>query len=444
MFTMVLDRRMLEELGIESADQLFSDVPKQVRIDGIPLPPGRNEMEVVRKVKETLSTNLTAEEAPCFLGGGIYHHFIPSAVRTIVDRSEFLTSYTPYQAEISQGMLQSMFEYQSFISELTAMDVVNSSNYDWSTALGEAATMCHRIVPKKTFLVPEAMNWEKMSVLRNYVSGPALNVVEYSYDPFTGELDLEDIRQKMTPDVCGLYAEVPNLFGVIDSQAPKLKEEFPDVPLVIGVNPLSLALVRPPGEYGADIVIGEGQPLGLPMNLGGPLLGLFACRLEHVRKMPGRLIAMTRDRDGRRAFCMTLQTREQHIRRGKATSNICTNEALLAVAVSAYLGMMGAKGLRSLASINMKKARSLMERLDELDGFDSPIFEGAHFNEFVVKTPVRPEKLNKLLLRHGIIGGMPMHRHVPRLADHMLMTATEMNGEEDLDRLVAALREVVM
>lgn len=439
---MPLDRRMLDELGIENVEELFSDIPGEVRIDGIPLPKGRSEMEVVRQVQAMLSDNLTADQAPCFLGGGYYHHFIPSAVNTIISRSEFITSYTPYQAEISQGMLQSLFEYQSYIAELTAMDAVNSSNYDWSTALGEAATMCHRILPKRTFLVPEAMSWDKRSVLKNYVSGAKLNVVEYSYDPFTGELDLDSIREKMTEDVCGIYAEVPNLFGIIDSQAPKLKQEFPDLPLVVGVNPLSLALVKPPGEYGADIVIGEGQPLGLPMNVGGPSLGIFACRMEHVRKMPGRLIGMTKDQDGRRAFCMTLQTREQHIRRSKATSNICTNEALLAVAVSAYLGMTGSKGLRSVARINMKKASELMERVDEIEGFDAPVFSGAHFNEFVVKTPVRPEKLNKLLLRNGIIGGLPLQRHVPRLTDHMLLTATEMTSDDDMDRLIAALEEV--
>ncbi|NLX48132.1 MAG: aminomethyl-transferring glycine dehydrogenase subunit GcvPA [Euryarchaeota archaeon] len=439
---MPLDRRMLDELGIESVEELFSDIPGEVRVEGIPLPKGKGEMEVVRHVKEMLSPNVTAEDAPFFLGGGTYNHFIPSAVGTITSRSEFVTSYTPYQAEISQGMLQALFEYQSYIAELTAMDAVNSSNYDWSTALGEAATMCHRILPKRTFLVPEAMSWDKRSVLGNYVSGAGLNVVEYGYDPFTGELDLDDVREKMTDDVCGIYAEVPNLFGIIDSRAPDLKREFPEVPLVVGANPLSLALVRPPGDYGADIVIGEGQPLGLPMNLGGPSLGMFACRMEHVRKMPGRLIGMTRDQDGRRAFCMTLQTREQHIRRSKATSNICTNEALLAVAASAYLGMTGSKGLRSIARMNMWRAADLMERIDELDGFNAPVFSGAHFNEFVVKTPVRPEKLNRLLLRHGVIGGLPLQRHVPRLADHMLLTATEMTGGRDVDRLITALREV--
>jgi glycine dehydrogenase subunit 1 len=439
---MALDRRMLDELGIESVDELFADIPGEVRTDGIPLPAGRSEMEVVRRVQSMLSANLTAESAPCFLGGGIYNHFIPSAVSTIISRSEFLTSYTPYQAEISQGMLQALFEYQSYIAELTGLEAVNSSNYDWSTALGEAATMCHRISPKRTFMVPEALSFDKRSVLRNYVSGAGLNIVEYSYDPYTGELDLEDVRMKMSEDVCGIYAEVPNLFGIIDSQAPKLKQEFPEVPLVIGVNPLSLALVRPPGDYGADIVIGEGQPMGLPMNTGGPLLGMFACRMEHVRRMPGRIIGLTRDQDGRRAFCMTLQTREQHIRRSKATSNICTNEALLAVAVSAYLGMTGGKGLRSVARICMRNARKLMDRVDELDNFDAPLFEGAHFNEFVMRTPLRPEKLNKLLLRHGILGGIPLQRHVPRLTDHMLLSATEMTSEDDVDRLISVLREV--
>ncbi len=433
---------MLQEMGLKSVEDLFVDIPKAVRTDGLTLPDGMSELELRRELVSMLSANRTADSHPCFLGAGIYNHFIPAAVRTIVGRSEFITSYTPYQAEISQGMLQSLFEYQSYIAELTAMDAVNSSNYDWSTALGEAATMCHRILPKRTFLIPEAMSWDKRSVLKNYVAGAKLNVVEYSYDPFTGELDLDSIREKMTEDVCGIYAEVPNLFGIIDSQAPKLKQEFPNVPLVVGVNPLSLALVKPPGEYGADIVIGEGQPLGLPMNVGGPSLGLFACRMEHVRKMPGRLIGMTRDQDGRRAFCMTLQTREQHIRRSKATSNICTNEALLAVAVSAYLGMTGSKGLRSLARINMKRTDELMERLADIDGFDAPVFSGAHFNEFVVKTPLRPEKLNKLLLRHGIIGGLPLQKHVPRLTEHMLLTATEMTSDEDMDRLLKALREV--
>jgi glycine dehydrogenase subunit 1 len=433
---------MLDSLGIDDVEELFADVPENVRTAGIPLPTGLSEPDMMRAIREMLQPNVTAESNPCFLGGGIYHHHVPAAVRSIVMRSEFITSYTPYQAEISQGMLQALFEYQSLIAELTGMDAVNSSNYDGSTALGEAATMSFRIRPKRNFLVPEAMSWEKKSVLRNYIGGVGMEMVEYAYDPFTGCLDLDDLRSKFDDEVSGIYVEVPNLFGVIDPAAMKLKKTFPEAVLVVGFNPISLGILTPPGEYGADIAIGEGQPLGLGMNCGGPLLGLFACRMEHVRKMPGRLIGMTKDKDGARAYCMTLQTREQHIRRSKATSNICTNEALMAVTAATYLSIVGPRGLRSIAQINIRKAKDLMEKIDELDAFDSPVFEAHHFNEFVMSCPIRPEKLNKLLLKHGIIGGLEMQRHVPRMTDHMLLTTTEMNSEADRDRLIQILKEV--
>jgi glycine dehydrogenase subunit 1 len=439
---MPLDDRMLELLGIKDIEELFQDIPEDVRIDGIPLPKGMAEHEVVRTIREMLSANVTAEDMPSFLGSGIYHHFIPAAVNTIISRSEFLTSYTPYQAEISQGMLQALFEYQSLVSELTGMDVVNSSNYDASTALGEAATMSYRIRPKRKFLVPEAMSWEKKSVLRNYVAGAGMEIVEYSYDPYTGCIDVDDLLSKYDDDVSGIYAEVPNLFGIIDPAVGKLRGSLKGPVLVIGVDPISLGVLTPPGEYGADIVIGEGQGLGSAMNCGGPLLGLFACRMEHVRKMPGRLIGMTKDKDGQRAYCMTLQTREQHIRRSKATSNICSNEALMAVGAAVYLSIVGPSGLRSIAQINIRNARSLMERINELDGYDAPIFEAHHFNEFAISGPVRPEKLNKVLLKHGIIGGMPLAPHVPRMVDEMVLATTEMHAPADHDRLIKALREV--
>ncbi|HEY3420154.1 MAG TPA: aminomethyl-transferring glycine dehydrogenase subunit GcvPA [Methanomassiliicoccales archaeon] len=439
---MTIDGRMLKELGIGDVEALFADIPKDIRKDRFDLPDGLDEREVVRAIREMLSADLNSEKAPCFLGAGIYDHFIPAAVKSIVMRSEFITAYTPYEAEISQGMLHSMFEYQSLVSELTGMDVVNSSNYDASTALGEAATMCHRILPKKRFLIPEAMSWEKKSVLRNYLRGPGLEAVEYGYDPYTGGLDPVSLAEKMDDNVCGVYAEVPNFFGTIDPAVMRLKEMFPSVPVVIGVDPISLGLLTPPGEYGADIVIGEGQSLGSPMNFGGPLLGIFACRKEHVRKMPGRLIGMTRDNAGERAFCMTLQTREQHIRRSKATSNICTNEALMAVAAAVYLSVVGPKGLEAIAKANISNARNLMTRIDELPGFDAPAFKAYHFNEFVVRTSVRPEKLNKHLARKGIIGGLDLGRHIPRMNEHMLFATTEMHSEEDHDKLIAALREV--
>jgi glycine dehydrogenase subunit 1 len=281
---MTIDGRMLKELGIEDVEALFSDIPKEIRKDRLNLKNGMDEHEVVRTIREMLSSDLNSEKAPCFLGAGIYDHFIPAAVKSIIMRSEFITAYTPYEAEISQGMLHAMFEYQSLVSELTGMDVVNSSNYDASTALGEAATMCHRILPKNRFLIPEAMSWEKKSVLRNYILGPRMEAVEYGYDPYTGGIDLTALTEKMDDDVCGIYAEVPNFFGTIDPAVMQLKKMFPDIPVVIGIDPISLGLLTPPGEYGTDIVIGEGQSLGSSMNFGGPLLGIFACRKEHVER----------------------------------------------------------------------------------------------------------------------------------------------------------------
>jgi len=434
---------MLKLMGLSGVEELFADIPERIRTGKLDLPPGMSEMEVVREIRGMLASNLTCQDRPCFLGAGAYHHFIPAAVGNIISRSEFLTSYTPYQPEISQGLLQALFEYQSYIAELTGLDAVNSSNYDGSTALGEAATMCLRLKERRKFLVPEALNWEKKSVLKNYAWGPSMEIVEYSYDPYTGGIDLDDLRSKVDPDTSGIYVEVPNFFGVIDPLASTIKSEFPDLVLVVGVNPLSLGVLKAPGDYGADIVIGEGQPLGLSMNFGGPFLGIFACRQEHVRKMPGRVIGLTKDEEGERAFCMTLQTREQHIRRSKATSNICTNEALLAVAASVYLSILGQEGLRALAKLNITRAKRLAGLIGEIDEYQSPFFDAHHFNEFVIQTPVRPEKLSKLLLKKGIIGGLPLTEHVRALNEHMLLSTTEMHTDEDHDRLIVALKEVL-
>jgi glycine dehydrogenase subunit 1 len=440
---MGIDERMLKELGVQSVDELFSDVPDAVRTGVIALPDGMPEMEVVRTVRGMLSTNVAATDRPCFLGGGIYQRFVPAAVNAIVSRSEFQTAYTPYQAEISQGMLQSLFEYQSYIAELTGMEAVNSSMYDASTALGEAATMCGRINEKRKFLVPEVLSADRRSVLNNYLRGAGMQAVEYGFDPATGEMDLDDLHTKVDDHVSGIYAEVPTFLGVIDRRATEIKKEFPRPVLVIGADPVSLGLLKAPADYGADIVIGEGHTLGSPMNFGGPLLGLFGCRQEHVRKMPGRVIGMTRDSSGRRAFSMTLQTREQHIRRERATSNICTNEALMAVAAAVYLAVVGRTGLQALARINMERARATMEALGGIKGFECPVLSGLHFNEFAVRTPVRPEKLSKILMRKGVIGGLPLSSHVPSMGDCMLFAATEMTTDEDIASLVGALEGVL-
>jgi glycine dehydrogenase subunit 1 len=438
---MALDQRMLAALGIEDVGPLFADIPEGLRTDGLPLDDGVSEMDVIRDLTSVLRKNVTCADMPSFLGCGCYRHFVPAGVRSIVMRSEFITSYTPYQAEISQGMLQSLFEYQSMISELTGMDVANSSNYDMSTSLGEAALMAYRIRPERKFLIPEALSWERKSVLLNYVKGIGIEVVEYSYDPYTGDMDLVDLASKIDDSTIGIYAETPNLFGKIDPGVLRLKKEHPDLVLVAGVDPISLGLLTPPGEYGADIAIGEGQGLGAGMNFGGPLLGIFAVKMEHVRKMPGRLIGLTRDANGDRAFCMTLQTREQHIRRAKATSNICTNEALMALTATVYFAIVGGKGLKDIARLNLENCRALMQRIDDLENFQVA-FEGSHFNEFAVRCPIRPEKLNHVLLKHGVIGGVPLAEHVPRMHEHMLLATTEMHSPADHDKLIAALKEM--
>ena len=436
---MGIDERMLKELGVGSVDELFSDVPSSIRTESAGIPDGLSEMDVMRTVRSMLCTNITVTDRPCFLGGGVYDHFVPSAVTSIVSRSEFLTSYTPYQAEISQGILQALFEYQSFMAELTGMEVVNSSVYDGATALGEAATMCQRINEKDVFLVPRVMSADKRDVLRNYAKGAGIRVVEYDHDLGTGEMDLDDLRSKVDGNVSGIYAEVPNFLGVIDRQVTEMREEFKGPVLVVGVDPISLGVLKAPADYGADIVIGEGQSLGSPMNFGGPLLGLFGCRQEFVRKMPGRVIGLTRDAAGRRAFCMTLQTREQHIRREKATSNICSNESLMAVAASVFLAVTGGKGLATLARRNMERARRTMDAVSAIEGYACPTQGSFHFNEFMVRTPIPPEEVSKRLMRQGIIGGLPLGRHVPSLRGCMLSAATERTTNEHVDRLVAAL-----
>lgn len=434
---------MLSKLGIDSVEELFSDIPVSVRTDGVPIPPGMSEMEVIREVTSMLSANITAYDHPCFMGGGVYHRFIPSAVKAIVSRSEFVTSYTPYQAEISQGMLQALFEYQSYVAELTGMEAVNSSNYDAATALGEAATMCHRVNGRRKFLIPQLISCDKRGVLRNYVKGVGMEIVDYAYDPSTGEADMDDLKEKIDGDVGGVYVEVPNFLGVMDRHAAEMKEVIGDALLVVGVDPISLGLLKAPGDYGADIVIGEGQSLGSPMNFGGPLLGLFGCRQELVRKMPGRVIGMTKDAEGKRAFCMTLQTREQHIRRSKATSNICTNEALMAVAAAAYLAIVGRDGLRAVAKSNMANARKLRDALSSVKGVECPVLDAPFFNELPARLPIKPEKMSKVLLRKGIIGGIPLIKHVPEMGDCMLFAATEMTTDNDIERLVEAMEVVV-
>lgn len=430
---------MLQYLRLKSVGELFSDIPEEVRINGLRLPEGLPEIELRRELEAMMSGNIPASSQPTFLGAGIYNHFIPAAVRTIMMRGEFITSYTPYQPEISQGMLQSCFEYQSFMAELTGMDVVNASMYDASTGLGEAVLMAHRISGGSKFLISRAVSPEKKLVARTYAKGADIDLVEVGYDKKSGVVDVPDLKSKLGADVAGFYFETPNFFGPIETQSEEIRQVLGTKTMVVGVNPMALALLKPPGDYGADIVVGDAQVFGSPMNLGGPTIGVFGCRSEHVRKMPGRIIGMTNDLVGRRSYCMTLQTREQHIRRSKATSNICTNEALLAVATAAYLAIVGRNGLRDIARRNVENMAALSSRINSVKGFKAPRFDAHHFNEFIVTSDMDSTKIHKGLLSRGVHGGLVLDEMFPELGHASLYATTEMHTKQDHDRLIHAL-----
>ena len=438
-----IKNEMLKEIGLKSIDDLFTDIPKQIRINDLELPDRLSEQETERALREIACKNKSCKEILCFLGGGIKPHFIPAAVKAIVSRSEFFTAYTPYQPEASQGFLQAMFEYQSMIAEITKMDVANCSLYDGVTALSEAALMCSRITKKYTFLVPKNISWDKKCVLKNYSKGPGLKIKEINYDKKTGKIDLDDLKKNIDKETAGVYIENPNFFGIFEDDIKEIDKIVKDAGslLVVGVDPLSLGIVKSPGEYGADIVIGEGRALGNPMDYGGSSLGIFACKKEFLRQMPGRIIGATKDSDGKRAYCMALQTREQHIRRARATSNICTNEGLCALTAVAYLSIIGAKGLENIGRINFENGQKLADKTSSLNGFEL-VFSGSFFNEFVIKCPEKVNKINKELIKRNIQGGLSLEDQYPELKNCAVFGITEIHTDEDINKFIRALKEV--
>lgn len=417
-------------------DDFFTDIPEKILINDLDIPEGISEQEVKTELKNILKKNIIFEKIPFFFGGPIKPHYIPSAVKSILNRSEFYTSYTPYQPEFSQGILQALFEYQSMMSELTGMDVINISMYDSSSALGEAALMSARISQKKYFLIPSNITWEKKAVLKNYSEHSGIKIKEI---PFT-EQGLIDLSFVDVTNTAGVYIENPNFFGLFDYRLEEIRDLCTDTCLVVGTNPLSLPLLKTPNFYGADIVISEGQGFGNPMNFGGSLLGVFGCRKKYVRMMPGKIIGATRDSIGQRAFCMTLQTREQHIRRVRATSNICSNETLCAIASAVYLSLLGGKGLTDLAVNNMEKAKYLADRLHTI-GFSMP-FESAFFNDFVMNAPGDVDRINRMLLKKEIYGGLSLKKQFPELGDAVLFGVTETHTKKMMDKLIDTLKSI--
>jgi glycine dehydrogenase subunit 1 len=440
-----LREQLLKELGLSSLEELFRDIPKEFRIEKLNLPPPLSEQETGWHLGSILAKNRPQGELLIFLGGGCWFHFIPAHIRYIVGRGEFLTSYTPYQSEVSQGLLQALFEYQSLIAELVGLEIANASMYDWATALGEAALMASRVTKRNRILIPHFISPERRSVLENYCQGSGVSVTEVLQNPNSGQLELEDLKSKLDENVAAVYIETPSYLGFVEEQVEEISEmaHRAGALFIVGVNPIALALFKPPGEYGADIVVGEGQHLGQLPTFGGPSLGIFACRDDRrlVRQLPGRLVGMTTTVDGReRAFCMVLQTREQHIRRERATSNICSNEALCAIAAAAYLASMGPEGLRTVASISMANAHYLMKRLSDIPGLEAPAFRALHFNEFVL---IRTDggsirEFNRRLLQEGIHGGHVLVNEFPELGESELVCTTEVHSKRDLDRFVEA------
>ncbi len=441
---------MLKEVGVASVDELYSDIPDQVRIrrplkiEGCP-----SEQEVRTRIESMLGENRSTLDDSVFLGAGCYNHYIPAAVKAILSRTEFLTSYTPYQAEISQGLLQGLFEFQSIIADLAAVDVVNSSLYDSFTALGEAGRMAVRSTDRKSILVPACLHPDKLSVLRNYTDPVGIQVQTYSYEPETGNVDLSDLQSRISKDTAAVYVEVPSFFGVLDASVP----DIPDIChgkgalAIVGFDPVSLGGLKPPGEYGADIVIAEGQSISTEMNFGGPSLGILGCRGDSLtRQMPGRLIGMTTTIEGRdRAFTMVLQTREQHIRRERATSNICTNEALLALGAAAFMALMGPSGLRQLFETILAKTQYAIKNLREHSSIRVPRFNSPHYQEFVVSLGGESGSVRRLqekMLARGVHCGKNLSESFPELGESFLLGLTELNSQESIDRLSLAFGEL--
>src|SRR5664279_268344 len=419
---------MLNACGVSSPEELFAHLPEAVRLNRpLHLAPGISEYEIVQYFRDRAAECATGYAS--FLGAGVYNHFRPVLVDTVVLRGEFLTSYTPYQAEIAQGTLTTIFEFQTMICQLTGMDVANASMYDGSTAVPEAVSMAVRSTGKRRVLVARSVHPEYREVLRTYARHQGMPVEEFGYLPDAGTIDLEDLDRRMDDLTAAVVVQSPNFFGIVEQvkAAAEIAHKNGALLVVIFTEAVSLGLLEPPAE--ADIVAGELQSFAISPSYGGPFAGIIATREKYVRQMPGRLVGQTTDTRGNRAFCLTLSTREQHIRREKATSNICTNQALIALMATVFMTVYGKQGLRELAEQNLAKAHYLAGKL-------KPRFSGKFFNEFVVKMEGRsPDDFNRDLFRKRIIGGLPLGRFYPELADSMLLCATEMTKRADMDAL---------
>lgn len=430
---------MLEAIGVESVDDLFADIPASVRATEFDVPPPLTEQEVRAEMSRLAGRNRIPEVS--FLGAGAYRRLIPAVVDEVVGRAEFATAYTPYQPEVSQGTLQSIYEFQSLICELTGMEVASASHYDGGTATAEGALMACRLTGRHRVAISRAVHPQVRRVLETYCSGPGIEVVEVAADlgeGGSGLTDLDAVRRLVGDDVACLVVQEPNFFGALEPMSELAEATHAAGALFVTlVDPVSLALLEAPGRYGADIVTAEGQPLGIPVAFGGPYLGLMAARMSAVRQLPGRLVGATRDAAGRRGYVLTLQAREQHIRRERAASNICTNQALCALAATAYLSAVGPEGLREAADRSMVQVRHLVATLEGA-GLATRRFSAPYFSEVALRVSNAASR-HAGLAEQGILAGLVLEAEYPDLPDTLLLAATELTTDEDIERLAAAL-----
>jgi len=434
---------MMAAIGIQDFQELLAPIPASVQLkEGLALPPALDEYNLVRHLQALAGKNDDLEANLCFLGAGIYDHFRPTVIGALQSRGEFLTAYTPYQPEVSQGMLQAIYEYQSLICALTAMDLSNASMYDAATGLAEAGLMATSLTDRPEIVCSSAVNPHYREVIRTYAESTGYRLVEA---PFHGlETDLDVLRSIVSDRTACVIAQQPNFFGALDDIREITEIAHRSGALsVISTDPISLGLLNPPGNYDVDIVVGEGQSLGSPMGFGGPLLGFFACKQRFVRSFPGRIVGATVDQQGRRGYTMTLRTREQDIRREKATSNICTNQALIALAATIYMCELGKNGLHGVAELCLQKAHYSERILSAIPGVTGMPAASKFFKEFVITVPGDPAELNRRLLKDKIVGGLPLGPYYPEMANSMLVCVTETKSRADIDRFAASLAEQI-
>lgn len=436
---------MLKSIGVREIKDLFTDVPEKFRFPKLALPPGVTEMEVLAELSDYAAANDTVDDLVCFLGAGVYHHYVPAVVDSLLRRGEFYTAYTPYQPEISQGTLQAIFEFQSLIANLTGMEVCNASHYDGATAAAEAGVMAyHHFRGKRArIILSPAVNPQYREVICSYLCG--YEDIELVTGELPGDLSdkPEDLAQLIDDRTALVVVQYPDFFGRIqDFKQMVVKAHEAGALVAFVVNPIALGVLKTPGELGADIVVGEGQPLGIPLSFGGPYLGFFATRKDYVRKLSGRLVGETNDASGKRGYVLTLTAREQHIRREKATSNICSNQGLMAMAATIYMSLLGKHGMQQVADLCYQKAHYAADLISKLPGYEL-ITREPFFHEFAVKCPRKVAELNEALLDRGFLGGYDLDLCYPEFKDHILIAVTEMVLKEDIDAFAAALQEVV-